>query len=533
MTLTKSHLAYKTLWAICSGYFLIMLLLGLDRHWSFKTSIYDTGVFDQAIWSCLNGKVLLNTINLSEPINWLGLHFHPILFLFVPLYKLLPSPEWLILAQSLFIALTAFPIYKTALKLNYSAWHGLLWAISFLLNPFVLSAAIWDFHPVSMAVPVISLSIYYLISNRFHKLLLCIVYLLLCQEQFGILVIGIGISFYIINKELKKSLLIIFIGASYTILLFLYVFPALSPTGAHLMMSSEVKNLIRYNWLGSSLPSVIYNILANPLKILKISLIDLEGYKYILFLLPPYGSLLPILGMEILLIGAADFAANILSLNPFQRSINAYHSISLIPVIIVSAMIGLNRIRKSTSSKQFKCIALLTLVSFASLFVICVPHIFGRNSFWILSPFPVKDRALAEIQSHIPADVALTVQSNIGAHFTQRNQIYAYPNNISEADFIILKPEDMNKTLKSDDLRFIHHTTLMPDNYLESIKCLLASREYNIYFFKAPWLILSKNHNPTPKINTETVTEFLNTLETQWNIKYTYIKKPAKCSQSS
>jgi len=521
MTLTKSHLAYKSLWAICTGYFLTILLLGLDRHWSFKTSIYDTGVFDQAIWSCLNGKVLLNTINLSEPINWLGLHFHPILFLFVPLYKLSASPEWLILAQSLFIALTAFPIYKTALKLNYSAWHGLLWAISFLLNPFVLSAAIWDFHPVSMAAPVISLSIYYLISNKFDKLLLCIIYLLLCQEQFGILVIGIGISFYIINKELKKSLLIIFIGASYTILLFMYVFPVLSPTGTHLMMSSEVKNLIRYNWLGSSLPSVIYNILANPLKILKISLIDLEGYKYILFLLVPYGSVLPILGIEILLIGTADFAANILSLEDLQRSVTGYYSITLIPVIIISAMVGLNRIKKTTSRKQFKRINLLILVSFTSLFIICVPHIFGKDSFWLLSPFPTKDPSLAEIHTHIPADAILSVQANIGAHFSQRYSIYTYPNKVSEADFIILKLENIDGNLESNKLRFINNMMLEPDGYLASIKCLLASKEYSIYFFKAPWLIFSKNHNQNPKINPETVTVFLNTFESQWNVDKT------------
>ena len=46
MTLTKSHPAYQLLLAICAGYFLFMLLLGGDRHWSFKTSIHDTGIFD-------------------------------------------------------------------------------------------------------------------------------------------------------------------------------------------------------------------------------------------------------------------------------------------------------------------------------------------------------------------------------------------------------------------------------------------------------------------------------------------------------
>ncbi len=167
MTLTKSHPATVSLWLLCSGYFLWMLLLGLDHHWSFKTSIYDTGVFDQAIWSCLNGEVLLNTINFGKPINWLGFHFHPLLFLFVPLYKLSPSPEWLIIGQALAITAAAIPVYKTALKLDYSEWQAVLWAAGFLFNPFVLSAVLWDFHPVAIATPIIGVCIYFLVSNQF------------------------------------------------------------------------------------------------------------------------------------------------------------------------------------------------------------------------------------------------------------------------------------------------------------------------------------------------------------------------------
>lgn len=521
MTLTKSSAACIALWTICAGYFLILLLLGLDRHWSLKTSIYDTGVFDQAIWSCLNGNILLNTINFSAPINWLGFHFHPILFLFVPLYKLSPSPEWLIAGQALAITLAAIPVYKTAIKLNFPDWQGIFWAISFLFNPFVLSAAIWDFHPVAIATPIIGFSIYYIISNRFGKLLLCASILLLCQEQFGLLVICLGISNYIFNRNVKQSLGLVLLGTAYTMIVFMYVFPALSPTGSHIMMTSEGKSLNRYNWLGNSLPAVIRNILLNPLTVLKISLIDMASYKDILLLLVPYGAVLPILGMEILLIGSADFAANILSLGKLQHSIYGYHAITLIPVIVIASMVGLNRIRKMYSTRQCQRIVFLCLISFVSLFIICIPHVFGRNSFWTLSLFPVKDPIIGEIQSSIPGDASLSVQANIGPHFSQRNRLYAYPNKVSEADFIILKLDDIDHTLTSDRFRFIHHMLMEPENYVASIKCLLDSRNYAIHFFKPPWLVFSKRHNKNSKINPESIYIFLDRIENQWNLDVT------------
>jgi uncharacterized membrane protein len=521
MTFTKPHPAYQSLIALCAGYFLIMLLLGFDRHWGFKTSIYDTGVFDQAIWSCLNGECLLNTINFSKPINWLGFHFHPIILAFVPLYKLSPSPEWLIFAQSLSIALTALPIYKIALNLNYSNWQAFFWGISFLLNPFVLSAVIWDFHPVAIAAPFISLSIYYIITNKFERLLTCIFIILLCQEHFGILTIFIGISFWIYNRNIVKSLTIFIIGLLHTIILFIYVFPLLSPTGAHIMLSTEVKSLSRYNWLGGSFTSIISNIFTNPLQILKFTFVDLEAYKYILLLLVPYGLVLPILGIEILLIGSADFAANTLSLNPLQRSINGYHSISLIPVIIISAMIGLCRIKRIYSQRQYNRVMAITLASFATLFAICILHIFGKDSLWNLTPRIIRDPELEKVLSLIPEDASLSVQANIGSHFSQRYKIYAYPNKASEVDFIILRLEDMDESLKTNDIRFLHHMSLGPQDYLASLQCLLDSKAYNIYYFSAPWLVLAKHPKGNSEINSENLKLFLETLKKQWHIPNT------------
>ncbi|MBW2740376.1 MAG: DUF2079 domain-containing protein, partial [Deltaproteobacteria bacterium] len=117
--------------------------MGRDNHYS---AFLDLGVFDQAVWGVLNGESLLNTSLFNRQINWLGFHFHPVVFLFTPLYAMIPDVTWLTIAQALALSLTAWPIFLLASRVSLSEKAGLLWAVAYLLNPFLLNAAAWDFH---------------------------------------------------------------------------------------------------------------------------------------------------------------------------------------------------------------------------------------------------------------------------------------------------------------------------------------------------------------------------------------------------
>jgi uncharacterized membrane protein len=499
-------------------YFLAMLLFGLDRHWSFKTSINDTGVFDHAIWSYLHAGTFLDTINLSIPINWLGFHFNPILFLFLPLYWLSPAPEWLIFAQALAVASTAWPIYQSARHLRYSDGHALLWSLGFLLNPFVVSATLWDFHPVAIAAPFIAWSLYFLLAQDFKKLLLAASIVLLCQEQFGVLILCMGLSYYVLHRDFKKAACLVSLGVFYTAFVFYYAFPKLSPTGTHLMMSQEMTGLSRYGWLGRTLFEIVGHFFSHPWQVLKTVMIDMEVYRYIILLLLPYGFILPLLGFNILLIGTADFAANALSLIPLQRSVYGYHSIALIPVIITAAMTGFNRLRNKFSSTLCFRTACLTVATFLMLNAIFLPRTFmGNNSLWNLSLFPARSPELAEIKKRIPSRAVVSAQANIGSHFSQRELIYAYPSKVTEADYVILRMQDPNGFLFDETFRFHHHMLMDPKTYLTSIKCLLATGMHRVEYFNPPWLILIKSPKPAEEMPPLRLTSYLDSLSKQWH----------------
>jgi len=147
---------YYGLTTVILIYFSIIFALGFFRYWGFMASVNDIGQYDQAVWGFFHGKPFLNTIAYNQQVNWLGLHFNPILILFVPFYAIIPSAMWLTFAQSLALSLAAWPIFLLASHVCGSEKAGFLWALVYLANSYVLNAAAWDFHPISLAVPFVA-----------------------------------------------------------------------------------------------------------------------------------------------------------------------------------------------------------------------------------------------------------------------------------------------------------------------------------------------------------------------------------------
>ena len=353
--------------------FVFFSTYGISRHVSHLTSINDLGHFDQAIWGFLKGKPFLNTDIFNATISRIGIHFDPVIALFVPFYILYPSVLWLIFAQSAALSLSCWPIYFTAQEIFQSYGISLIWAIIFSINPFVLSAASWDFHPVTLAVPFIALG-YLAIERKNFKLLIfsCFI-ILLCKEHFGLMIVGFGFLWGIKHKEWKKPFLLVTLGIICMVLILTVIMPYFSPVGKHLMFAKGQGQLSRYHWLGGSLWEVFINIIKNPLLVMKTIFIQFGGGFYFLHLFSLFLGM-PFFGIEYLLPGIADFSANTLSANPMPRGFFSYHSVTLIPVLCVAAIYG---------SKRFANWIKRYSVKEISLAVFTVSLIMG----WVLFPF--------------------------------------------------------------------------------------------------------------------------------------------------
>jgi len=516
------------LWIAIFVYFILTLSISLSYYWGYMSSVVDIGTFDQAVWGTLHGYPFLNTIAFNKAINYLGFHFRPILLIFLPFYVLLPKVEWMILAQSFALSLTAWPIYLLSKQVTRSESSALFWALVYMVNPFVISVLPWVFRPESLAVPFVALALLSIEKSNFRLLLLSCLFIVLCKEHFGVMVIAFGFLWGIRNKRWKQGLLLISFGTVYSILVLGIIMPALSPTGEHVMLSQNLGQVSRYGWLGHSLKEVFQTVLFHPIYVIKIVMVDIGGANYLLILLIIFLAF-PLAAPEYLLPGLADMMANMMSANPMPRSLYAYHSITLIPVLTVAAVYGSERISRWSKRFSVKELAgFVVITSFILGYYFAPLPLPGAKNVWAPNHFlNLPDPVIQTIRSEVGDKASISAQANIGAHFSERKEIYRFPNKVGEADAIILRlespttninnlPEQMESDRKYLTTTLDAHLQMDRTEYISTIERLLFNNEYGILYWNDPWLVFKRgmtNHGSYKQIEQK-----LNQLRKEWQI---------------
>ena len=511
----------RVLIIIVCTHFVLLLTMGLFRHWGNMSSLNDLGFFDQAVWGTLHGQWFLDTNNVyGQPINWLSCHFNLFLILFVPLYAILPAAEWFTIAQALALSVGAWPIFLLASKVHGSERAGLLWAVIYLLNPFLLSAAAWDFHPVTIAVPLIAGALLAVEKKSIRILMYCCFGLLLIQEQFGLTVAGFGALWSLKHRDWKWGGVLAGIGLLHTVLVLGLIMPALSPSGAHAMIDPSAQNN-RYGWLGSSLPEIIGNALFQPIWVLQTIIFKFGGFNYLIYIS------LPFLGLFFaapawLLPAIADLAANMLSTNNMPRGIIAYHSVTLVPVLTISAIYGIQRVGQLlTNTIKIHLTMVVLLITLALSYFLAPFPLPNALNFW--QPvvwFQLPDSTVKQVRALTSELQSVSVQANVGAHFSQHQQVYRYPYKVDEADTIVLWLDSPTNKIFPHSKKSIgtvaHHLQMNPAKYLASIDCLLHDLDYGVALWKEPWLVLSRR--ATSVISDKSISHRLKMLRHSWQI---------------
>jgi len=396
-----------------------------------------------------------------------------------------------------------------------------MWAVIFLVNPFVLNAAAWDFHPITMAVPFVALGMLAVELKNFKMLLFCSLFILLCKEHLGIMVVGFGLLWWLKNKEMKKGLILGGIGLIVFYLVLMVIMPYFSPTGNHIMISEGHGHLSRYSWLGNSLDEIIKRIISDPIKIARIVLFPMGGLFYLILLFVPF-FILPLLNPILLLPAFADLGTNLLSSISMPRLPVSYHSATIIPILVAASIYSLKIVKNSIFKKSNIMILTLMIFIFSILFGYKLSPfpLFGTLNFWAAkSYFCVEDRRIEEIKKLTGNNSSLSVQANIGSYFSQRQEIYRFPEKLGDAKGIILYLDSPTKKLEPINPGALgtlsDHLQLSIPYYLLIIEKLLSSEKYNIVYWNDPWLVFSSEKN-IPKIKKNEVIKKIKELRKKW-----------------
>jgi len=311
----------------------------LLRYNTFIAGAFDLGNMDQAIWNTLHGRPFQFTNHGS---NWYGYpirlaqHVEPIIFLLSLLYLFHADPQILLIFQTLALTSGALPVFLLTRRF-VPVWPLLapVMAAAYLLSPALMGENLFDFHPVSLATPLLLYTVLALTYRRYAWFAVCCILAAACKEEIPLALALLGLLIIWKYKLPRLGIVLLIVGIIWSLLAFLVIEPYFD-VGAH-----NNTYWYRYAMLGNSPKAAVVNILLHPW-LLFTTFFTLDRIYYLINLLCSTG-FLALLAPEWLLPTLFSFTINIFSIEHAQYSGVYHYNATIIPFIMIAAIHGTRR----------------------------------------------------------------------------------------------------------------------------------------------------------------------------------------------
>lgn len=311
----------------------------LLRYDTFKATAFDLGNMDQVLWNTIHGRLFQFT---NQAIDWYGpptrlaIHFEPILLPLSLLYAFHADPRTLLIFQTLALAIGALPVFLLTRK-HLPSWPllAMVMAGAYFLSPALLGLNLFDFHPVSLATPLLLFAILALDYKRYVWFLLLCILAAACKEEVPLDLALFGLLLIWKYKLPRLGITLLLGGALWSLLAFKVIIP-------HFYSGVQANNFwYRYEALGSSPAEAIANILLHPW-LLFTTFITLDRFYYLAGLFRS-GGFFGLFAPEWLIPALPSLAVNLLSTDPFLYSGVYHYNAVIIPFIMVATIHGIRR----------------------------------------------------------------------------------------------------------------------------------------------------------------------------------------------
>ena len=407
------------LWAAMAAYATAFAALSVLRQEAFETGRFDLGNMVQAVWSTAHGHALQVTNLHGAQASRLAAHFDPILVVFAPFWWIWPSPNLLLTAQALAVALGALPLFWLAHKHTDSERTALGFSLAYLLFPATGWLTLNEFHPVALSCPLLLFAIWYLDEDRLLSFGFVATLAALTREEIPLVVAGLGIWYAVGRRRWVAGGAIAAAGIGATAIAIQVVIPHFN----HGVGSSFYH---RYDAVGGSAAGIVRKAFTDPGRLLSVAF-DHRGVHYLVNLLLPIAGL-ALLAPLLLVALVPELALNLLSSVDAQSSIHYHYVAAEIPILFAAAAIGARRLGRWAG-------AAATVVVVAA---IAANYLLGPIPLWRFVPggqtFQAKaaqvtshDRIAARELKLIPANAPVTATNALGAHLSERKRIFSFP----------------------------------------------------------------------------------------------------------
>jgi uncharacterized membrane protein len=336
--LTQRRIAWTLVWLMALAFALLVGYHALYRHWEFHTDAFDLGNMDQAVWNTLHGHPFRFTNRGNDDFGLptrLSIHVEPIILPLSLLYLIHAGPATLLVTQTLALALGVFPLFALSLRrLPRLPFVGVGLVFAYLLSPFTISEALWDFHPVTLATPLLLTALWALDARRYRWFLAAAILAIATKEDVGLSVAVVALLLAVARPEKRRFGILFALGSLlWVIVCFKVILPHYNvgvPGGNNYWY--------RYSWLGRTPAQAVVNALTKPWLVWSYLVVP-GRMGYLAIMLRTAGAL-GLLAPALLLAALPDIAVNLLSAHSEQYSGFFQYNAIILPYLLGAAVYG-------------------------------------------------------------------------------------------------------------------------------------------------------------------------------------------------
>ncbi|MBI4415040.1 MAG: DUF2079 domain-containing protein [Candidatus Kerfeldbacteria bacterium] len=404
---------------IAGGMFAVVLIFfAIAKLTSFSYNALDLGIFSQVINGLANGRWFAFTIH---PHSYLGDHFDLFLVVLAPVFAVARTPATLVVLQILAITLSIWPLLLLARRHLPASWQWIV-ILVFVLSPSLHNVALFEFHELPFAIPLLLVAILMYEQRRFGWYCFLLVITMAIREDLGLVVLGMGVLALVERRSFRWSVVPMFVGLVW------FIF-ATAMTGY--FNGEQYKFLSYYGWLGATPQEVLRNALLQPWRVI-LKILRLQNLAFLAAILLQF-SALPLFAIRRLVPAVFVLAALLLTgIGADALTLFTHYPALMLPFLFWAFLLGLqrmiqsdfHRIRRYIENPRSLSALLLVVVAVYWFFTFSPlrPAGFARLSQARSDPLTA---AYQELVKEVPADVPVAASFASLPFLSIRDSLYS------------------------------------------------------------------------------------------------------------
>src|SRR3990167_711885 len=419
---------YKGIILLILVFWIIYSYISIIKHLHYQTFTWDTGFFDQLLWKLSRFK---EPVSSFSNLHVFGDHFQFILLVFVPLYWLPQSINFLFIANAFVAVLASLPVYLISFKVNKSKAFALAVSFSMLIFTSMQFAILDGFHQSVFSPLFYAFAIYGLVFGSNWIYWSSLLGLLITKEEMALLAVSIGIIAFF-KGDKSKGLATIAISLATFFFTIYFFLPMIQ--GEYVHSDSGA--------LGQSPLEVLRTIVAEPILFFILLLISTIKIKTVIETFFSFG-FLPIFSPIYLIPAFQQFAVRFIDTITIHRWTNLNHyAFPLASIMAVAAIFSARTLERILKLRGKLYLFLTLYLIFFALAQDYLLH--GPVNSLLKADFYVKKQWMRdndEVLKFIPKGASVAATNNFGPHISQRDKFYLIMEE-NFADYLLLDLED-------------------------------------------------------------------------------------------